>query len=271
LRSSRANPPNRGDYEHWRAYLDRGDGLVVTAAIAMAPRLDHRFEKSSLLLLDRYGLRGLVRGRATSLDRTAVAFSHIGRGGLVWIGLAALVGSGRRPLRRRDGILLSACATGSALAVSTLLARALQRPRPCERGVRSLIPCPEGGSLPSDQVAAAFAAAEMLGWSEPQARIWLRAAAIAIALSRVAVGVHYPTDALAGALIGVATGRSAKTIAARRARRAMNAPRKGTACGRGRKGAGGRRRPVRSARGRLSRTGFDGDPVSWVTAVPLRA
>jgi len=42
----------------------------------------------------------------------------------------------------------------------------------------------------------------MLGWLEPQVRLWLRAAAIAIAVSRIAVGAHYPTDALAGALIG---------------------------------------------------------------------
>ena len=57
----------------------------------------------------------------------------------------------------------------------------------------------------------------MLGWLEPQVRLWLRAAAIAIAVSRIAVGAHYPTDALAGALIGVGTGRSVRAMAARRA------------------------------------------------------
>jgi membrane-associated phospholipid phosphatase len=181
-------------------------------------RLRRAFE-APLLLLDRSNLQALLRMRGTSVDRVAVTFSHLGRGGLVWLALALAVGSGGQPLRRREGILLSASATATALALSMLLARAVQRPRPCDRGVRSLIPCPDGGSLPSDQSAAAFVAAEMLGWLEPRARPLLRSAAALIALSRVAVGAHYPTDVLAGALVGASIGHGAKAVAARRVAR----------------------------------------------------
>jgi membrane-associated phospholipid phosphatase len=166
-----------------------------------------------LQLVDRYGLRMLLRTRSTPVDRVALALSHLGRGGLAWFALAAAIGSGRRELRRRDGTIASASAIAAALTASALLARVTQRPRPCQRGVRPLIPCPEGGSLPSDQAAAAFAAAELLGWLEPQARPFLRASAALLALSRVAVGVHYPTDTLAGAALGAGLGHGAKRLA----------------------------------------------------------
>jgi len=59
-----------------------------------------------LLLLDRRGLRACCVVRATPVERAAVACSHVGRGGACLVRLATVVGSGRRPLRRRDGIVL---------------------------------------------------------------------------------------------------------------------------------------------------------------------
>ena len=110
--------------------------------------------------LDDRAAAALLGLRTTPLARLAVVSSHLGRGGLVWLALAPVVGPGTRPLRRRDGTALTAVAVGTALAASAALARAVQRPRPCDRGVQPLIPCPDGGSLPSDQAAAAFAASE---------------------------------------------------------------------------------------------------------------
>lgn len=168
-----------------------------------------------LLLLDRQGLRLLLRTGATPAGRVAVALSHLGRGGAPWFALTAAIGSGKSSLCRRDAVLAAAGATGSALALSALVARLVQRPRPCDRGVRPLIPCPKGGSFPSDQAAAAFAAAGILGRLEPGARPWLRRAAALVAVSRVVVGAHYPTDVLAGAAIGAGLGRGAAAVATR--------------------------------------------------------
>src|SRR5215211_2156187 len=138
--------------------------------------------------IDRYGLRAVRRVGSTPLDSAVAAFCHLGRGGLVWFSLAPVVGSGRRPLGRLEGTAISVLAIGSALAGSTAMARAVSRQRPCDQGVRSLIPCPAGGSFPSDQAAASFAAAEILGWFAPPARQWMLAIAATLAVARVVAG-----------------------------------------------------------------------------------
>jgi membrane-associated phospholipid phosphatase len=168
--------------------------------------------------LDQVAVAASARLRATPFAQVAVASSHAGRGGMIWLAAAPLVGGSRRPVGRREGVALTGLAVGSALAASALLARTFQRPRPCDRGVRSLIPCPEGGSLPSDQAAAAFAASEVLGWLRPQAKGWLLPFATLVAGARVVVGAHYATDVVAGAALGSGLGRAIVALTGRRLR-----------------------------------------------------
>lgn len=85
------------------------------------------------------------------------------------------------------------------------------RLRPCNvlEGVRLLAGCSKSGSMPSNHAANSFAYAVplffmprrhfSLGW-----RLYPLALASLVALSRVYVGVHYPTDIVAGALFGTA-------------------------------------------------------------------
>jgi undecaprenyl-diphosphatase len=169
-----------------------------------------------LARIDRDGLGAVRRIGSTPLNSAVAAFCHLGRGGLVWFALAPLVGSGRRPLSRLEGSAISVFAIGSALGSSTAIAHALPRQRPCDRDGRSLIPCPEGGSFPSDVAAASFAAAEILGWFAPPARRWMLGTAAMLALARVAAGVHYPSDVIAGGIVGAAIGRASRVVAGRR-------------------------------------------------------
>ncbi len=182
----------------------------------VTPRRRRRRIAAPLAPIDRRLLELVQRRGAGPLRHGAVAFSQLGRGGRVWFGLALLVGAGERPLRRLEGTVISMLAVGSAFAGSTVLARALGRSRPCGLRVRSLVPCPEGGSFPSDQAAAAFAAAKVFGWLEPRARLWLGGGAAIVAISRVAAGVHYSSDVAAGGLIGAAIGRAATAAAEHR-------------------------------------------------------
>src|SRR5690606_8495323 len=63
-----------------------------------------------------------------------------------------------------------------------------------------------GPSFPSNHAANVFAVAMILGWYFPRARYFFYAFATLVAYSRVALGVHYPSDVLCGALLGIFVG-----------------------------------------------------------------
>ena len=91
---------------------------------------------------------------------------------------------------------------------SHLLKPWIGRLRPCHvlDGVNLLVGCGGGKSMPSSHAANAFGQAVLFGWLYRRVRWWLIGIAALIALSRTFVGVHYPGDILAGALIGVLIG-----------------------------------------------------------------
>ena len=59
-------------------------------------------------------------------------------------------------------------------------------------------------SFPSGHAVDAFAAAAAIGALWPKARPWMWTYAVVIAVSRVVVTAHYPSDVIAGAIVGVA-------------------------------------------------------------------
>lgn len=82
------------------------------------------------------------------------------------------------------------------------------RLRPCHAldQINLLVGCGSGYSMPSAHAANAFAQASLWSRQVPGIRTCLYSLATLIALSRVFVGVHYPSDILVGAAIGTAIG-----------------------------------------------------------------
>lgn len=105
-------------------------------------------------------------------------------------------------LHRRT-LLLTALAVWGADAVAYGIKVAVDRPRP---HYAPLVRLPTDPSFPSGHAATSFAGATMLALLVPRLAPALYVLAIGIAFSRVYVGVHYPLDVLAGAVLGAAIG-----------------------------------------------------------------
>ncbi|MFL5967387.1 MAG: phosphatase PAP2 family protein [Gaiellaceae bacterium] len=138
----------------------------------------------------------------------------------MWIVIALVIGL----VWRRWGVLF---VTTAAVAVSDLAARGLkevfgvERPSTRYAEPKPLVHPPHDPSFPSGHAATSFAAATVLSVAIPQlAPVWLVLAA-AVAFSRVYVGVHYPLDIVAGAVLGVVTALLMLAADRRRSRAAM--------------------------------------------------
>ena len=143
--------------------------------------------------------------------------------GLVWY-VGGYVAFRGRLLGRRGLVAAATVLVGLALpwAAAELLKDVFRRPRPFDAiagAPETLIAHPSSWSFPSGDAALAFGAAVALGAAYPRLRAPALLLAFAVALGRVAVGVHYPGDALAGALLGIAGGAVAPAIVARGLRR----------------------------------------------------
>jgi undecaprenyl-diphosphatase len=89
---------------------------------------------------------------------------------------------------------------------STWLKFIIDRPRPCHElmNVHLLVGCGSGYSFPSSHAVNNFAGALILSYFVPRWTWAFFTYAVIVALSRVYVGVHYPSDVIAGAVIGLA-------------------------------------------------------------------
>ncbi|MDN6130432.1 phosphatase PAP2 family protein [Corynebacterium sp.] len=135
---------------------------------------------------------------------TARGLSHMGEHALGWMVLSAL-GWSLDKKRRRQWIAVGASAF-TAHAASVVIKRIVRRKRPDYSYVRVGVGTPSKLSFPSSHststTAFLVAVARLYGTSVPLAGIPV------MMLSRMVLGVHYPTDTAFGAALGAATAEA---------------------------------------------------------------
>jgi len=151
----------------------------------------------------------VARLRRPGLDRAVAAYSRLGNSGVGWVAL----GAGLALVRREPRIAAAtAVAVWGTLAVNYAVKTRVDRPRPEFDDAPQAIEPPSTSSFPSSHAAMSAAAALALADAAPRAGGALRLAALAMAASRVHLGVHHPSDVVAGYLLGSVTGRISRRL-----------------------------------------------------------
>lgn len=159
-------------------------------------------DQRSLRGADRRILSALhARGGDPRVVAAARALSRAGEHGALW--LAAGVAGAAVDGARRGAWLRGTALTAGAHLVSMGVKRVVRRPRPAH--VEPLVRTLGRHSFPSSHAASAAAAAVAYGALGAHMIVPLAAA---MCVSRLVVGVHYPSDVAAGVALGALTARA---------------------------------------------------------------
>lgn len=138
-------------------------------------------------------------GHTPAIDGAVERFSLLGEHAGVWLAIGAVgqVLDGRRRSRWRR----ATATVGGVYALNTAIKLVARRQRPQLAGLPALIETPTQLSFPSAHASTAFAGAFAYARLGLPA-LPLYALAKGLSYSRLYLGVHYPSDVLAGALLG---------------------------------------------------------------------
>ncbi len=143
-------------------------------------------------------LAARTRGHSPVPERVIAGYSRLGEPAACWLALGALGAALDRDRRARW--LRGAGVVAGAYVVNYAVKVTVRRRRPDLDGLPPLSPVVSRLSFPSAHATTSFAAARVYsGLVSPAA---LYAAAGAFAVSRPYLGVHYPSDVVAGAVLG---------------------------------------------------------------------
>lgn len=147
------------------------------------------------------------------LDKILAFITSLGNVGIIWIVLAVVLLI--LPKTRKAGIIVAAALLMDLILCNLILKNLVARVRPYDvnTAIAILIKKPLDFSFPSGHTAASFAAMTALFLAKMK-KAWIAALilAVLIAFSRLYFYVHYPTDVLGGAVVGVLSGIIGYTI-----------------------------------------------------------
>lgn len=169
------------------------------------------YPAQSMKQLDTKVLRLMrTRGHTPVAEKAAQRLAGAGENGYLWFGIG-LVGAALDGGRRRQWLaasLIGPLAIGLNFGIKLIV----RRPRPKLEGLPPLGGAPSSLSFPSAHATASFAAATAMSRFAPELKLALFGAAALMAVTRPYLGMHYPSDVIAGAALGTALGAVAGSL-----------------------------------------------------------
>jgi undecaprenyl-diphosphatase len=145
-------------------------------------------------------------------DRYITTLSDLGEG-LGWVAAGVALAWLGGAKGRRAGLATTIASLGTTYVVQRLVKPVFRRKRPwVERDVLVVGIRTTDASFPSGHSASSFAAATAVASFYPSVAPLVFALATGVALSRVHLGHHFPSDVTAGAVIGVASGTAVAAL-----------------------------------------------------------
>jgi membrane-associated phospholipid phosphatase len=144
-----------------------------------------------------------TRGHSPALEKLMRVLGKAGNNGGIWLGIGLVLAV----VDRGNGEAWLVCAVLAPIAIplNYVVKLVVKRPRPVLEGLPPLGGAPSSLSFPSAHATSSFAVATAMTRVDPLGAIAF-ALAIALSLGRPYLGMHYPSDVLAGALLGVVLG-----------------------------------------------------------------
>jgi undecaprenyl-diphosphatase len=185
-------------------HVDAGDVKVV-----VAPPSRYGFDRQLFRAIN-----GLPHTRYS--DRYVSVLSDLGEG-IGWVAGGVVLAILGGPKGRRAGAATAAASLAATYVVQVRVKPLFRRVRPFVNREATVVGVrPADHSFPSGHTASSFAAATPLAFFYPRAAPLAYAVATGVGMSRVHLGVHFPSDAAVGGVIGIGIGTFAGWLFKRR-------------------------------------------------------